>query len=173
MFSEKMLKELNEQVNYELYSAYLYMAMETYFQDKNLSGFANFFKVQTEEETAHARIFFEFIHRKGGKVVLEAIEKPEAEFSSVLDVFKQALEHEKFVTSKIHNLVDTAMEQKDHATYSFLQWFVDEQVEEEDSFQGIVDKLELIGDNVQALLMLDAELAQRTFVVPAPLTQEA
>jgi len=166
-----MLRELNEQVNYELYSAYLYMAMETYFQEKNLAGFAHFFKLQTDEERAHARIFFEFIYRKNGTVSLDAIAKPEANFDSILDVMKQGLEHEKFVTSKIHNLVDTAMEQKDHATYSFLQWFVDEQVEEEETFQDIVDKLELIGDNVQALLMLDAELAQRTFTTPAPLTQ--
>ena len=171
MFSDKMLVELNRQINYELYSAYLYMAMENYFQEKNLGGFANFFKVQTEEERAHTRIFYEFIYRKNGKVTLDTIGKPETQFDGILDVFKKALEHEKFVTGRINELMDIAIGDRDHATNSFLQWFVDEQVEEEETFQGLVDKLELIGDNVQALLMLDSELAQRTFVVPSPLTQ--
>ncbi len=171
MFTENMLAELNKQHNYELYSAYLYMAMEAYFHEKGLSGFANFFKVQTEEERAHARIFYEFIIRKGGSVTLDAIERPEADFESPLGLFKKALAHEEFVTSRINTLVDIAIGDKDHATNSFLQWFVDEQVEEEESFQGIVQKLELIGTDVHALLMLDAELAQRVFVVPGPLAQ--
>lgn len=171
MFSENMLAELNKQYNYELYSGYLYMAMEAYFHGKGLSGFANFFKVQTEEEWAHARIFYEFIIRKGGTITLDSIEKPEADFDSPLDLFKKALAHEEFVTSRINKLVDIALEDKDHATNSFLQWFVDEQVEEEENFQGIVQKLELIGNDVHALLMLDAELGQRVFTVPAPLAQ--
>jgi ferritin len=171
MLSQKMLEELNRQMNYELYSAYLYTAMEVFCQEKALDGFANFFKVQTEEEMAHARIFFNFIGRKNGKITLHPIEKPENDFINILDMFKKALAHENFVTSRINKLMDIALEEKDHATKSFLQWFVDEQVEEEESFQNIVDKLELIGDNVHALLMLNSELAQRTFTPPAPLAQ--
>lgn len=171
MFSEKLLNELNKQVNYELYSAYLYMKMEAFFAEKSLNGFANFFKVQTTEERDHARMFFDFILRKGGKIALDTITKPEADFADILDVFKQALEHEKFVTSRIYELSDIAREEKEHATLSFLQWFVDEQVEEEETFQEIVDKLEFIGDNVHAILMLDAELAQRTYTPPAALTE--
>lgn len=171
MLSNKMLEELNKQLNYEIYSAYLYVAMENYFQEKNLEGFANFFKVQTQEELAHARIFYEYIYRMGGKVTLYPIEKPEENFGSILDLFKKALSHEKTVTERIYKLVDIAIEDKDHATNAFLQWFVNEQVEEEESFQRLVDKLELIGDNIQPIFMLDAELAQRTFVLPAPLAQ--
>ncbi|NLE95490.1 MAG: ferritin [Dehalococcoidia bacterium] len=173
MLSAKLLGELNLQINYELYSAYLYMAMENFFQEKGLAGFANWLKVQAQEELAHARIFYEFIYRKKGSVTLEAIAKPEASFSSALDVFKKALEHEKFVTSRIDLLMSIANEEKEFATVSFLTWFVDEQVEEEESFGALVDKLELIGDNGPALLVLDAQLATRTYTVPAPLAAGA
>jgi ferritin len=145
--------------------------MENYFQERNLEGFANFFKVQMEEELSHARIFYEYIYRVGGKVTLYPIEKPEENFESIIDVFKKALNHEKTVTQRIHKLVDLAIEEKDHATNAFLQWFVEEQIEEEESFQKIINKLELIGDSMQPIFMLDAELAKRTFVLPAPLTK--
>ncbi|MDK2794033.1 MAG: ferritin [Caldanaerobacter sp.] len=171
MLSERMLEELNKQLNYEIYSAYLYVAMENYFQERNLEGFANFFKVQMKEELSHARIFYEYIYRMGGKVTLYPIEKPEENFGSILDVFKKALEHEKTVTQRIHKLVDLAIEERDHATNAFLQWFVNEQVEEEESFQKIINKLELIGDSMQPIFMLDSELAKRTFVLPAPLAK--
>lgn len=173
MFSEKLLAELNLQINYELYSAYLYTAMENYFQERGLTGFANWLKVQTQEETAHARIFYEFIYRKKGTVTLDAIAKPEATFASPLDVFKQALEHERFVTGRIDLLMGIAHEEKEFATVSFLKWFVDEQVEEEENFGALVDKLELIGDHGPSLLVLDAELAARTYTVPAPLAAGA
>ncbi|MEA4884810.1 MAG: ferritin [Clostridia bacterium] len=173
MLSERLQGELNQQINYELYSAYLYASMETYFLGKSLNGFANWLKVQTQEEMAHARIFFEFMHRKNAAVDLEAIGKPDADFRSILDVFERALAHEKFVTGRIYTLMDIAKEEREHSTVSFLQWFVDEQVEEEDNFQGLVDKLKLIGDNPHALLMLDAELAARVFVMPAPLSTQA
>ena len=169
MLSERLVSELNRQINYELYSAYLYTAMETYFLDRGLTGFANFFKVQTQEELAHARIFFEYVYRKNGHVTMEAIDKPEADFASILDVFEKAFAHEQFVTSRIYKLVDIAIEEREHATNSFLKWFVDEQVEEEESFQGLVDRLNLMGDKPSNLFMIDVELAQRVFILPAPL----
>jgi len=171
MLSKKMLEGLNKQLNYEIYSAYLYVAMENYFQEKNLEGFANFFKVQMEEELSHARIFYEYIYRMNGKVELYEIKKPEDNFESIKDVFKKALSHEKTVTKRIYELVDIAIEEKDHGTNAFLQWFINEQVEEEENFQKLLDKLELIGDNIQPIFMIDAELAQRTFVLPAPLAK--
>ncbi len=173
MLSPKLLGELNLQINYELYSAYLYAAMESYFQERGLSGFANWFKVQAQEEAAHARIFYEFIYRKKGTVTLDAIAKPKASFSSALDVFKQALAHEEFVTGRINLLMGLAHEEKEFASVSFLQWFVDEQVEEEENFGTLAEKLELVGEHGPALLMLDAELATRTYVVPAPLAAGA
>ncbi|NLG86954.1 MAG: ferritin [Firmicutes bacterium] len=173
MLSKKLLQELRKQVGYELYSAHFYMAMEAYCVSKNLDGFANFFKVQTEEERAHARMFFDFIHRMNGEVVLDAIDKPPANFKDLLDVFTQGYKHEQFVTSRIYLLMDIATADKEHATVSFLKWFVDEQMEEEENFQKIMKQLELIGDNVNALLMLDRELAQRVFTVPAPLATQA
>lgn len=169
MLSERLVSELNRQINYELYSAYLYTAMEIYFLDRGLGGFANFFKVQTQEELAHARILFEYVYRKNGRVALEAIDKPEADFTGILDVFEKALAHEKFVTGRIYKLVDIAIEEREHATDSFLRWFVDEQVEEEESFQGLVDRLNLMGDKPSNLFMIDAELAKRVFTLPAPL----
>jgi len=173
MLSERLVSELNRQINYELYSAYLYTAMETYFLDRGLTGFANFFKVQTQEELAHARIFFEYVHRKNGHVALEAIGRPETNFASILDVFEKALAHEQSVTSRIYKLVDIAIEEREHATNSFLKWFVDEQVEEEESFQGLVGRLSLMGDKPSNLFMIDAELAQRVFTLPSPLAQSA
>ncbi len=173
MLSERLMSELNRQINYELYSAYLYTAMETYFLDRGLEGFANFFKVQTMEELAHARILFQYVYRKNGHVALETIDKPEAGFASIIDVFEKALAHEKFVTSRIYMLVDIALEEREHATSSFLKWFVDEQVEEEESFQGLVDRLNLMGDKPSNLFMIDAELGQRAFTLPAPLAPGA
>lgn len=173
MLSERLVSELNRQINYELYSAYLYTAMETYFLDRGLAGFANFFKVQTQEELAHARIFFEYVYRKNGHVALEAIDKPEVSFASILDVFEKALAHEQFVTSRIYELVDIAVEEKEHATNSFLKWFVDEQVEEEESFHGLVNRLNLMGDKPSNLFMIDADLAQRVFTLPVLLAPSA
>ncbi|MDI6604236.1 MAG: ferritin [Thermoanaerobacteraceae bacterium] len=171
MLSNKMLDALDKQINYEIFSAYLYVSMENYFQEKNLEGFANFFKVQIQEELAHARIFYEYIYRMGGQVVLYPINKPEVSFDSSLDLFEKALKHEKSVTERIYKLVDIAIDDKDHATNSFLQWFVNEQVEEEENFKRLVDKLGFIGDKVQPMFMLNAELAQRVFVLPSPLAQ--
>jgi ferritin len=167
MLSERLLKELNEQVKYELYSAHYYLAMAAYCASEDLDGFANFFKVQAEEEKFHAMKFFDFINDMDGRVTILALEEPNNEFNSVLDVFKAALEHEKFVTSRIYKLMDIAVEEKEHATISLLKWFVDEQVEEENSMKMIIKKLERLGDNSQGLYMLDEELSQRTFTPPA------
>ncbi|EOD01039.1 ferritin [Caldisalinibacter kiritimatiensis] len=167
MLSERLLKELNEQVKYELYSAHYYLAMAAYCASQDLDGFANFFKVQAEEERFHAMKFFDFINDMDGRVTMLELEQPKNEFDSILDVFKAALEHEKFVTSRIYKLMDIATEEKEHATISLLKWFVDEQVEEENSMKVIIKKLERFGDKGHGLFMLDQELGQRTFTPSA------
>ncbi|KGG79494.1 ferritin [Caloranaerobacter azorensis] len=166
MLSEKLLKELNEQVKYELYSAHYYLAMAAYCAEQDLDGFANFFKVQAEEEKFHAMKFFDFINEMDGRVTIQALEEPKNNYESLVDVFKSALEHEKFVTRRIYKLMDIATEEKEHATISLLKWFVDEQIEEENSMKAILKKLERLGDNSHGIYMLDEELAQRTFTPP-------
>ncbi|KPU26806.1 ferritin [Caloranaerobacter sp. TR13] len=167
MLSERLLKELNEQVKYELYSAHYYLAMAAYCAQQDLDGFANFFKVQVEEEKFHAMKFFDFINEMDGRVTIQALEEPKNDFESLIDVFKAALEHEKFVTKRIYKLMDIATEEKEHATISLLKWFVDEQIEEQNSMKAILKKLERLGDNSHGIYMLDEELAQRTFTPPA------
>lgn len=166
MLSERLMEELNLQVKYELYSAHMYLAMEAYCSARNLSGFANWFKVQSQEEQAHARFFIDYINRMNGEVRIQGLEEPFNGFESVADVFRKGYEHELFVTGRIYHLSDIAMEEKHHATSSFLKWFVDEQVEEESNFLGVIKKLELIADNPAGMYMLDAELAARVFVQP-------
>lgn len=161
MLKESIEKALNKQINAELYSAYLYQAMAAYFEDKSLAGFANWMDLQAEEEMAHARKIYDFVNERGGRVILEGIEKPKSSWDSKLDVFKESLAHEEKITEMINDLVSLAAEEKDYATHSFLQWFVDEQVEEEDSVGEIVDKLELIGDSTQGLFMMDDKLGAR------------
>lgn len=166
MLSKRLMDEINQQIKYEIFSAHLYMAMEAYCANLNLSGFANWLKVQTEEERAHARLFFDFINRMNGEVKVYAIDEPIGEYKSLLEVFQKGYEHEQFVTSRIYLLADIATEEKNHAAISFLKWFVDEQVEEESNFLDLIKKLELIGDNSSGLYMLDKELAARVFVLP-------
>lgn len=168
MISKRLFEELNKQVTYEYFSSHLYLAMEAYCASLNLNGFANFFKVQVEEERAHAKMFFDYINKMNGEVIIEGLDKPEANFKNLHDVFKSGLEHEQFVTGRIYHLMDIATEEKEHATISFLKWFVDEQTEEEETFFNIMKKLEMIGENVSALYTLDQELAQRVFVPPVP-----
>ncbi len=167
MPSQRMLDALNSQIQKEFFSEYFYIAMEAYFADNDLDGFANFFNVQAREERDHAYKFFYFMGRAGGRVVLEALEQPKNDFESPLQVFELALEHEKFITKSIYELVDIALEEKDHTTSSFLNWFVDEQAEEEESMSKIVKKLKLLKDNPAGLFMLDQELGQRVYVAPA------
>lgn len=166
MLSKRLQDALNEQINYELYSEYLYLSIQGYCASANLDGFANFFAVQIQEERFHAMKFFNFLIEKGGKAVLKKIDAPQAEFASPYEAFKLSLEHEQSVTARINKLMDLAIEENDHSMRSLVQWFVDEQVEEEATFEKNIAKLKLIGDNGYGLLMLDAELATRTFVPP-------
>ena len=162
MLKPNMQKALNEQINAELYSSYLYMSMSAYFDSQTLAGMANWMRIQAQEELIHAIKFFDFINERDGRVLLTGIEDPKTEWASPLDVFEDSLGHERKVTGLINDLVDLSLGEKDHATNTFLQWFVTEQVEEESAAKTIVDKLKLIGDNPVALYMLDGELGQRT-----------
>jgi ferritin len=166
MISPKIEKALNEQINAEMFSAYLYLAMVAYFQDKNLSGFANWMTVQNQEETFHAMKFFRYVSERGGRVTLGAIEKPQFEWESPLAAMEAAQKHEAFITGRINSLVDLAIKEKDHATASFLGWFVDEQVEEEDSVNAVVQKLRLLGSDGGGLFMMDRDMATRVFTPP-------
>jgi len=167
MLSKKMEKALNEQVNAEMYSAYLYLSMESYFKSLNLNGFANWMRVQTQEEMMHAMKIYDFINERGGRVLLKPIEGPQTKWDSPLAVFEAVLAHEQKVTGLINNLVDLAIEEKDHATNSFLQWFVTEQVEEESSADDNVKQLKMMEKAPGGMYMLDRELGQRIFTPPA------
>ena len=166
MLSNKIEKAINDQINAELYSAYLYASMMAYFDAQNLSGFANWMKVQVQEETAHAMKFYHYVNERGGTVTLTAIDAPPTEWDSPLAVFEEVYSHEQKVTSLIHDLVDMAMKENDHATNNFLQWFVAEQVEEEASADEILQMIIMTGDAPGAQFMLNRELGQRVFHPP-------
>jgi len=163
MLSKTMLNALNKQINKEIYSAYLYMSMSAYSQFIGLKGFANWFMVQYNEEMEHAMKIYTYVNDQGEKVKLMAIDEPPVEFESPMDMFEKTLDHEKFITKSINELVDLATEEKDHATKIFLQWFVTEQIEEEGNDNDIINQLKLIGENGNGLLMLDRELGGRVF----------
>ena len=167
MLNEKIQAALNKQLNAELYSSYLYLSMSGYFQSINLLGFANWMRVQAQEELVHAMKFYDFINDRGGRVALQPVEGPPTEWSSPLDAFENAYRHEQKVTGLINDLVNLAVKERDHATNIFLQWFVTEQVEEEASADEVVQKLKLMGDDGGGLFMLDREMAQRVFTPPA------
>lgn len=166
MVSKKLFDELNDQINFEIYSSYIYLGMAAYSESIDLSGFANYFRVQAKEELDHAMKLYDYIFQKNGDVVLEAIPKPEANYSSIQDVIEKAYNHEQLVTSRIYKLADLATDEREHATISILQWFIDEQVEEEDSFNDLVKKVKRAENNNVALYMLDDELAQRAYTAP-------
>ncbi len=166
MISKKMENAFNDQINKELYSEYLYLSMQAYFERMNLTGFTNWMTVQVQEEHAHAMGMYNYLHERGGKVELLAIDKPQTDWKSPLDVFEHVLEHEKYVTSRINALMDVAEEEKDRAALSFLDWYLKEQVEEESNVGNVLAKLQLIGDDKHALLLLDKDLETRTFVAP-------
>jgi ferritin len=170
MLSPKIQDAFNSQINAELYSSYLYLSMSAYCDSQNLAGMANWMRIQAQEEHTHAMKFFEFVNERDGRVLLTQIEAPKTEWTSPLDVFEETLAHEQKVTGLINDLVDLSLSEKDHASNTFLQWFVTEQVEEESTAKTIVDKLKLIGDNPVALYMLDGELGQRTLPPPTPTT---
>ncbi|HMK36580.1 MAG TPA: ferritin [Desulfomonilaceae bacterium] len=166
MINEKIQNAFNDQINAELYSSYLYLSMSAYFQSMNLPGFANWMRCQAQEELVHAMKFYSFVHDRGGKVSLAAIEGPPTEWNSPLDAFEDAYKHEQKVTALINGLVDLALQEKDHAANAFLQWFVTEQVEEEASADGVVQQLKIAGDQGSGMFMIDRELAGRVFTMP-------
>jgi len=166
VISKKMEKAINDQINAELYSAYLYLSMAAHFQAQNLPGFANWMRVQTQEETAHAVKFYDFVLQRGGKITLAPIKGPPTTWASPLAAFQHTAEHEAMVTGRINKLTDAALAEKDHASHNFLQWFISEQVEEEANANELVQKLTLMGQDKSALFMLDRELAARVFVNP-------
>ena len=168
MISKKIQEALNGQVNAEMYSAYLYLSMESYFKSLNLNGFATWMRVQTQEEMMHAMKIYDFINERGGRVILKPIEGPPAKWDSPLAVFEAVYAHEQKVTGLINALVDLAIEEKDHATNSFLQWFVNEQVEEESTADEIVQQMKMMENAPGGMFMLDRELGQRVFMPPAP-----
>ena len=161
MLTDKMQKALNGQMNAELYSSYLYLSMNAYFKSVNLDGFANWMYYQAQEELEHAMKFYEFICQRGGRVQLAQIEAPPSEWNSPLAVFEDTLAHEQKVTGLINDLVEIANEERDHASQIFLQWFVSEQVEEEDSVGGVLEQLKLMGEAKGGLFMMDREMAKR------------
>ena len=167
MIGKKMETAINKQVNAELYSGYLYLSMAAYFDDADLPGFANWMRVQAQEEVSHAMKLFDHVVSRGGRMTMTAIDGPETEWKSPLAAFHAALDHEIKVTGLINDLVDLAIAEKDHAANAMLQWFVTEQVEEEMNAGGLVKRLERAGNSSNALLMLDRELSGRTFVMPS------
>ena len=166
MLHKKMTQALNGQINKEMYSAYLYMSMSAYSNRVGLKGFANWFMVQYHEEMYHAMKMYEYVQRQGEDVILKSIETPPDTFKSALDMFQQTLAHEQYITKSINDLMELAIEKKDHATQIFLEWYITEQVEEEDNDNEIIAQLNLIGDNPQALLMLNRELGEGAVTVP-------
>lgn len=164
MLKERVLKALNDQINAEQYSALMYLSMSAWFENKGLPGFANWMYVQYQEELTHADKIFKFVVERNGKVELKAIEQVPVEFDNIVAIVEKTLAHEQHVTELINNIVDISTEERDHATQSFLQWFVDEQVEEEANVTEILDSLRLIEGEAKGngLFMLDRELRLRT-----------
>ncbi len=160
----KMFDAFNEQIKNEFYSAYMYLSMSAYFSDTGLPGFASWMRVQAKEEVTHATKMYNFVLARGARITLKAIDAPPSTWKSPLAVMEAALQHEQFVTKSINDMTDLAIKEKDHASRNFLVWFVDEQVEEEQSFGDIVNALKLIKNEGQGLLILDRELGARTFV---------
>ncbi|WP_088228006.1 ferritin [Desulfosporosinus sp. FKB] len=163
MQKENMIQAINGQLNKELFSGYLYLAMQAYFSSQNLDGFATYFRVQVQEERDHALGFFNYLNKIGGKITLIEIAKPQNDFSSPQEVFEVALNHEQFVTQSIYSLMDIARENKDHTTEIFLQWYITEQTEEEENMGRVLKKLKLIKEDGAGLFMIDNELSQRVY----------
>ncbi|MHC1779199.1 MAG: ferritin [Bacteroidales bacterium] len=163
-FNKNVQEILNKQVNAEFWSAYLYLSMSSYFAQRGLPGFANWMRIQFQEETSHALKIFDYVISRGGEMKLEPIAAVETEWKNPMDVFESTYKHECIVTDMISNCYEVAVKEKDHATANMLQWFVNEQAEEEENALAIIDQLKYIGDNGPALLLLDKELATRVFV---------
>jgi ferritin len=166
MLKEEIEKALNNQLNKEFYSAYLYLSLASYYEHQNLPGFSNWMKVQNQEENAHTMKFFKYINERGGKVLLSGVETPPTDWDSPLKAFEHVLEHEKIVTENINELIDLGMKHKDHATTNFLQWYIEEQVEEESTVSNIIAQLRMVHGSNESLYLLDKEMAGRVFVDP-------
>ena len=173
MLSQNLYKAINDQINAELWSAYLYLSMSMDCEAKGYKGIANWFYVQFQEEQAHARIFMNYLNSRDAKVTLLPIDPVPASWDSVLDMFRQTLEHEKKVTSLINNLAFIATDDRDFASINRLNWFIDEQVEEEESARDMIAAVEAVEDNKYGMYMLDKDLATRTYTAPSPLATEA
>lgn len=167
MISKKMEDAFNDQVAAEYYSAHLYLAMSAYFQAADMPGFTNWMRVQYQEEMSHAEKIFDYVIERDGRAVLKAFDAPPVDWKSTLDAFEATYKHEQHVTGRINNLMDLAIAEKDHAAQIFLQWFVNEQVEEEASVKSIIQQLKLLGDSRAGLFQIDRELGQRVFTPPA------
>lgn len=167
MLSKKLTEELNEQIKFEFFSAHLYLSMASYCANNDLPGFENWFLAQVDEERFHAMKFYNYMNARGEKALLKGFDDPKSDFKSIVDVFAYSLEHERFVTSRIYHLMDIAQSEKEYATISLLNWFVNEQVEEEENFGKLLSQLKKIKGDPNGLYRLDAELATRTFVPPA------
>lgn len=172
MLTKKVEEALNAQINAELWSAYLYLSMAAYCHSVGHPGMGSWFEIQFREEQDHAKILFNYIVSRGGRVSLKPIAKVPFEWKSVLDIFEETLKHERLVTSLINKLFALTTQENDYATQSMLKWFVDEQVEEEEEAQNIIDKVKMIKDNGYGIYMLDKELGARTYSPPAALAQE-
>lgn len=167
MLSKTLRDALIDQMNFEFYSAHTYMAMASYCTAESYDGFANFFLVQAEEERFHAMKLYHYINDRGERAIVSGFKDPNNEYSSILEAFQVGYEHEREVTKRFYHLSDLAMDEREHATMAFLKWFIDEQVEEESTFDTLINKIKRIENNSNALFMLDNELAARTFVPPA------
>ena len=165
--NEKVSALLNEQVNKEFYSAYLYLDMANFYTQKGLNGFANWYEIQAKEEQDHAMLMYQYLQNNGEKVTLEAIAKPDKKFETLMDPLTAGLEHEKYVTSLINNIYAAAVEVNDYRTTQFLDWFIKEQGEEEKNSMDLITKMELFGDDARSLYMLNSELAARVYSAPS------
>ena len=172
MISQKLQDAINAQINAEFWSAYLYLARGQHFEHEGHSGIANWFKIQFKEEQAHAEIFINYLNSRGGRVILAPIAEVPSSWDSPLAAYEHTLAHEEKVTGLINDLYAIAVEEKDYATCNKLDWFVEEQVEEEETARGLIDQLKLIGNNGLALYTFNQELAARTYTVPSPLANK-
>jgi ferritin len=172
MMTDKMQKAFNDQINAEMFSGYLYLQMANYFDERNLAGMAQWMEVQAQEEMLHAMKFLRHLHDRGAEVHLQQIDEPPQSWDSVEAAFEAALKHEQYITGRINDLIDLADQEKDRAVNGLLQWFTDEQVEEEDTAQGNLDNARMAGEQGHALLMLDREMAARAFQYPAQVSGE-
>jgi ferritin len=166
MISDKMAAQINEQIKNELFSGHLYLAMAAHCSSADMDGFANFFVIQEQEERFHAMKFYHYLVEQGHDVKIYALDQPKTDYKSLEEVIDDAWKHEQKVTGLINKLMDLAIEEKDYATQSLLNWFIDEQVEEEASMLGILKKIQLVGETGPGIIMLDRELAQRRFAPP-------